>query len=87
MPSCVQHQLRKAGSPPDGRGSNSIDGLCGFVLCRLIDPESTTDLEYPKAFTALRVYALSGRNQWQFWVTLILGLINPVLCTVSSHRS
>ena len=33
-------------------------------------------------FTALRVYALSRRSISQFVITLILGLTNPVLCTV-----
>ncbi|TFY51658.1 hypothetical protein EVJ58_g10449, partial [Rhodofomes roseus] len=32
-------------------------------------------------FTAVRIYALSGRSRWRLGFTLALGLVNPVMST------
>lgn len=45
---CVQHKLREAGSFPNGRGYSCIDCFCGCVPCRLVDFDSTLDLNVPK---------------------------------------
>ncbi|KAH9911713.1 uncharacterized protein B0H18DRAFT_511640 [Fomitopsis serialis] len=50
------------------------------------DDRRRTDFN-ERLFSALRIYALSRKNKWHLGVTLILGLINPVLSAVLHIRS
>ncbi|KAH9836410.1 uncharacterized protein C8Q71DRAFT_724192 [Rhodofomes roseus] len=51
------------------------------VMARLQMTGDVLVLTSGAIFAALRIYALSRKNKWNFGVTLLLGLINPVLTT------